>query len=113
MNNTYDFGFTAIGGCESNKTISPAETESPVKISNAYPNPFRSSVSLQVDSKEPVMARISLYAPNGSLIQNFSRPLFAGTNMVRLDNLDKLPAGVYSITLQYGDQLLRSRIVKQ
>lgn len=115
-NNTYDFGFTTAEEdeeCDDETNQVVAANETPVQIKSAYPNPFSSMVNLQLQAKESMVSKISLIAPDGSLIRQYNKALFAGTNTLTIENTEKLPAGIYTILVQAGELVIRRRVVKQ
>jgi hypothetical protein len=88
----------------------PAQT-----TATAYPNPFTDNLSLQYKSSENEVAILRLVDQAGRTVQNKSWTLRKGTNIIQLDNVEKLLTGFYVIEVRNtaGVKLYSGNIVKR
>jgi len=100
-------------------TWSPVITfsmDEPVQTTaTAYPNPFTSSLSLQYKSSQNDVAVLRLVDQAGRTVENKAWTLRKGTNIIQLDNVQKLATGFYVIELRTtsGEKLYSGNIVKR
>ena len=80
----------------------------------AYPNPFDSSISLEVLCEQDEQVIFRLYNPAGKVIKMSYWKLISGMNKIILDNLERLTPGPYHVELKdqheatlYSTQLLK------
>lgn len=79
-----------------------------------YPNPVQDEFIMDFDLKERKNVRIDLYTPSGQLVKtNVFNDINSGRNQLRINNLDKIPSGVYFIKITMNDQITLKRIIKQ
>jgi hypothetical protein len=81
----------------------------------AYPNPFTSTLSLQYKSSQNEVAVLRLVDQAGRTVENKAWTLRKGTNIIQLDNVQKLATGFYVIELRTtsGEKLYSGNIVKR
>jgi hypothetical protein len=94
-------------------TFSP---DAPVQTTaTAYPNPFTDNLSLQYKSSQNEVAVLRMVDQAGRTVQNKSWTLRKGTNIIQLDNVEKLATGFYIIELRNtsGEKLYSGNIVKR
>ena len=89
--------------------VTPPDTAG--QLIRSYPNPAYSvtNVVLRLDRAEMVYIRV--YNSMGSQVEAKTFSGVAGTNIVSVP-LGSLQAGIYTIQLQYGNEIKRSRIQK-
>ena len=66
----------------------------------AYPNPFGSSISLEVICEQDEQVIFRLYNPAGKVIKMSYWKLVKGMNKIILDNLERLTPGRYLVELK-------------
>lgn len=66
----------------------------------AYPNPFGSSISLEVICEDDEQVIFRLYNPAGKVIKMSYWKLVRGMNKIILDNLERLTPGNYLVELK-------------
>lgn len=85
-----------------------AQNESLANQLSLFPNPFTESMAIQIVSGEASPASIEILDMNGRSIAQFTTNLHAGLQIIPLNNLQALQAGVYFIkvnTLQKTEVL--------
>ena len=80
-----------------------------------YPNPFTDNLSVQYKSSENEVAVLRLVNQAGRTVQNTNWTLRKGTNILQLDNVEKLATGFYFMELRNtaGVKLYSGNIVKR
>lgn len=88
----------------------PAQT-----AATAYPNPFTDNLSLQYKSSQNEVAVVRLVDQAGRTVKNTTWTLRKGTNIIQLDNVEKLQTGFYVMELRNtaGVKLYAGSIVKR
>lgn len=88
----------------------PAQT-----TASAFPNPFTNNLSLQYKSSQNEVAVLRLVDQAGRTVQNTTWTLRKGTNIIQLDNVEKLQTGFYVMELRNtaGVKLYSGNIVKR
>ncbi len=76
-----------------------------------YPVPFDSRVSLKLSSTKTIQSIIRIYNETGKEVISFNREIGTGEQLIDIDT-EHLPNGIYFITLQTGDQLMKKKILK-
>ena len=66
----------------------------------AYPNPFTSSLSVEVVSDMDTQVVFRLYNQIGNLIKMSYWKLIKGNNKIMLDSLQNLSMGMYTVELK-------------
>ena len=69
-------------------------------IARAYPNPFSSSLSVEVNTDIDCQVNFRLYNHVGHLIKMSYWKLLKGNNKIMLDSLQNLAMGLYTIELK-------------
>jgi PKD repeat protein len=77
----------------------------------SYPNPASGQVHMDLKTDKAEMIYIRVYNSMGSLVQAVAVSGIQGNNQLSL-NVSGLQSGVYSIQIQYGNEIKRSRIQK-
>jgi hypothetical protein len=92
------------------KLDEPAQT-----TGSAFPNPFTNNLSLQYKSSQNEVAVLRLVDQAGRTVQNKTWTLRKGTNIIQLDNVEKLATGFYVIELRNtsGEKMYSGNIVKR
>ncbi len=79
---------------------------------SAYPNPFRTELSVQISTEEDQLATLMLYSLDGRLVQQRTENVKQGSNVVTLSGLDQLANGMYVLNVQCGGEVKSVRLVK-
>ena len=77
----------------------------------SYPNPVSGQVHLDLKTDKAEMIYVRVYNSMGSMVQTVAVSGVQGANHLSL-NMSGLQTGVYSIQIQYGNEIKRSRIQK-
>jgi hypothetical protein len=90
------------------------ETPSPISALRLYPNPFQNNPSLEFNLNRSGRYLIHCFDARGTLMHSEQRPFIAGQNVHQLNWFDRMPSGLYllSLTDEYGENSL-IRLVKQ
>jgi len=86
-------------------SINPSYPISSIKLS---PNPFSESFQIHTDINEPLL-EVSISNMLGEIIYTYANPSKSHT----IHGLDKLPAGVYFIKVEFESQFLTKKVIKQ
>jgi PKD repeat protein len=78
---------------------------------SSYPNPVSGQVHMDLKTDKAEMIYIRVYNSMGSMVQTVAVSGIRGTNRLSL-NVSGLQSGVYSVQIQYGNEIKRSRIQK-
>lgn len=90
------------------------ETENiETKALAAYPNPIKSSFTLEVNATTEGQGTMQMMNINGQVMMNRQLELTEGQNVFNLDVNDKLSAGVYIIVVKSADGVQQLKVVKQ
>jgi len=76
-----------------------------------YPNPFTTSTTLSYTLDKPSAVTISIFNPQGQLIEKIEQEQSKGEQSVQW-NAERLPAGIYYFRLKAGDQVGGGKMVK-
>jgi hypothetical protein len=82
-------------------------------ISKPRPNPFISSIELDLQLKSPDNISLLLKDRSGRNVYQKQIVGHSGNNKVTLDGLTGLPAGLYIVEVTANDQIIREKVVKQ
>jgi len=66
----------------------------------AYPNPFSSSLSVEVDADTDGQVMFRIYNHVGNLIKMSHWKLIKGNNKIMMDSLQNLAMGLYTIEIK-------------
>jgi hypothetical protein len=69
------------------------------------PNPAQSQTSIKINSGSNSIASVALTDFNGKQLINRIQPLIEGDNTIWLNNLDKLPQGVYVVRVEVNGNI--------
>ncbi len=82
-------------------------------LKNLYPNPFQTTTTLYLASKEAAPAKISVYDVRGRLIKTWPANLERGESRVSWDGTDanngRVPAGIYLLRVASGNETLTAK----
>lgn len=76
------------------------------------PNPFVDRVNINVDLQQASSIQINLVDAVGRIILAKSVKGNTGVNWINLDKLDKLPKGLYSISIKTNNGLTQKKLIK-
>jgi hypothetical protein len=79
---------------------------------SVYPNPTVNETEVSYNTTSPVPVNMKLVDLLGNEILSQRAQSFAGLNKFKID-ISYLPAGVYYITLNAGNNLLTKKLIKQ
>ena len=75
-------------------------------------NPFKNSLKLTVFLPANGEVKIVLYDAYGNSVSKKSLELYKGNTGIELDNVAKLPAGVYFLRTQFNNSLRQNKLFK-
>lgn len=94
-------------------TSSLLNTYNPFKILNVFPNPFADRINIEIGFSESIKTRISLMNSNGKKVAGLNEvQLPAGINRISLNNLEKLPRGIYFLQISDGYHAITEKVIK-
>jgi hypothetical protein len=82
-------------------------------ISKAMPNPFTSTLMVNVDLKSEANITVRLIDNAGRIVGQKSYKAFTGNNKLNLDNLAALQPGLYILETVVNEETIREKIIKQ
>ena len=77
------------------------------------PNPFTSSVNLQIAARKKEEALVSIYNIGGQLVYNKVLQVNAGNNNISITDLGNLSKGVYTLQVRQESSVNTQKLVKQ
>lgn len=80
---------------------------------SVHPNPFTSTISLNVEAERESSLELSLHNAVGQCLYRFDSAISKGTNNVSINDLNHLPTGIYLVSLTSGDETIVKKLVKQ
>jgi type IX secretion system substrate protein len=82
---------------------------------SAYPNPFRETISLEVEVDENISTIVRIVNDGGKIIKLLSWNLKPGTNKTSLHDLETLAEGNYFVDFKdmKGNNLFSARLQKK
>jgi len=78
----------------------------------AKPNPFLRSFDISITSQKPSPYSLLLYDVQGKIVKETQGNIQEGYNLLTIDNLEHLKAGIYLYKLQTAHKTISNRIVK-
>jgi hypothetical protein len=78
-----------------------------------FPNPFEHRLSVEINSEISQMVELKILQLNGQEVLRQSQQLIAGKQVIELDQVSSLPAGLYLLSLQNKDGRLIRKILRQ
>ena len=79
-------------------------------ISNAYPNPFNPSTTIDIDVPEAGMLNVGVYNLKGQLISTLlNETVYPGSYSVTWDG-SNITSGLYIFSVSYGDKTYNQKI---
>ncbi len=98
------YTFSPIASIQINRTN--------IQMVSAYPNPFISALNLRVEVAERNTVTINLLDATGRAIVKNAYQVPAGTSILIIDNLQKLPKGIYILTTIINGKITTMKVVK-
>jgi len=77
-----------------------------------FPVPFNDALTISVFANDIQPMKLALFSSSGTLIQQRSFIPIKGLNLIKLDNLAKLPGNTYFITVSQNNSTLKQKIIK-
>lgn len=81
-------------------------------ISNVWPNPFTDKIQVTLQSEAAIYTSFTLYDMSGKPVATKNIKLVKGVNLVPMENLGALGAGVYILKVLNSEMEVSTRIVK-
>ncbi|HSH66011.1 MAG TPA: T9SS type A sorting domain-containing protein, partial [Bacteroidia bacterium] len=91
--------------------IHEQEEEEQLKDMVLYPVPFDSRVILKFSSVKTGSVNVRIFNETGKEVLSLSKTVTMGEQLIDLDT-DRLPSGIYFITLQTDKQIVKRKIIK-
>lgn len=107
----------SVGFCSARfhlgNTVGLLERESTLQAS-VFPNPFKESISLEVNLDKKDFLRVHLYSLEGKLIENLyaNTQMASGTYTLDLHTSDAVGTGIYLLQVKVGEQEKWIKVVK-
>jgi hypothetical protein len=77
------------------------------------PNPFSNKLIAQINITESQLVHLNLIDNSGRVIRNQQFALTNGTNNLQLNDTGNLPKGLYTLQIQFNDQIISRKLIKQ
>ncbi len=89
-------------------------SDSPLKVSNPYPNPAINSSSLSISSANANFLKIELFDSSGRKIRNLFEGALSPRERMNINiNTEALPRGVYFVSASGNENSLLTKLIKQ
>ncbi|MCU0423913.1 MAG: T9SS type A sorting domain-containing protein, partial [Bacteroidia bacterium] len=85
----------------------------PLVLTSVTPNPFESNLVTKVYATNIYKAEIIITDAFGKIIKQLTHDCEIGENIINLDNLEILSAGMYFITIKVGDKSFVHKVIHQ
>jgi hypothetical protein len=79
---------------------------------NVYPNPVVDEAQIRLDLQHAAKIKLVVVDSKGSIVMQQEKNALTGSNVLSL-NLSSLPAGTYTLTAQWENELKSARLIKQ
>jgi len=76
-----------------------------------FPNPAKDFVQVQLASTITSKMKIDVYDAAGKLVITLNSTVYRGNNVITIDGLAGKPAGVYTLVVNTGEELLRQKLL--
>ncbi|MBW6491594.1 MAG: S8 family serine peptidase [Lentimicrobium sp.] len=88
-------------------------TYNPFKIITVFPNPFTERINIEIGLTDTINAKINLINSNGKKVAGLNEvTLPTGKNRISLNNLNKLPRGIYLLQISDGIYTTTEKVIK-
>lgn len=77
-----------------------------------HPNPFVNSVEIILTASINGIAKINIYDNTGRSMLRTSKTVLSGSNNINLNGLERLPKGMYILTVQTNNEMTTQKIIK-
>ncbi len=94
------------------KTVQVVITPKDLAVS-VSPNPFKSVLSLVVNTPTNTNAQINVTSANGKVLFSNKYSLFSGVNQLYLPEAARLTKGIYMVTIIYGGNIKTLKVEKE
>ncbi|MDY0103138.1 MAG: S8 family serine peptidase [Lentimicrobium sp.] len=89
------------------------EVSNPMRNLKIFPNPFADQINITVDMPQSTKADVLLINAQGSMTVSLSGiQLAQGKNILVMDNLSKLPSGIYMLQITDGFYSVTQKIIR-
>jgi len=75
-------------------------------------NPFESEISFELVSPEDGAVTITLRDAYGRMMKTIKESVNAGVNSMQVNDLGKLPQGMYILQIQWRDKVITKRLIR-
>ena len=99
--------------CNAHKTLSVAETVPLYNSIKVYPNPFNSTLTLEIHARSPESVSIQLTDITGMLVYDQESLVTSGLNELNMNMPGELSVGVYLCRVVMAHQVHTIKVVKQ
>jgi hypothetical protein len=111
-NNYYQLRMTDLDGSVTYSAIVNIHCERAADKINAWPNPFRKSVHVSIESMTSSPGTLVLYDAVGKMVSQRPLQIHEGNNQVNYDGIDHLPAGIYYLRIVHRDKTEYVKLIK-
>lgn len=99
------------GGFKYSNVIAVKLNSTKINLST-YPNPFISTINVQVYADAKNTVQVNLFDGTGRVIRNLNTTVQAGNNFITIDQLSNLPKGMYIIEVNSGSTKVHQKLMK-
>ncbi len=111
--NTMGYGIPDFMAAHNILTVIDGDGKELLNQLSVYPNPFSSYVDLSFRSDGPASAILTLVDMTGRTLLERGQNVGAGMNSIRLNELERLPSGIYFLRIESGDAVITSKLVRK
>ena len=79
---------------------------------SVYPNPFISSITIELTSQTEDIAKVKMMTIDGRTLNQFDVKIQKGKNVIPVNNLGRLPKSTYLLEVKTTAKTYIKRIVK-
>jgi hypothetical protein len=106
-------GLAMCGNEGAATTALPKQETSSWKLRVVYPNPFATTLALEIEAPEAALGRVSIFSLNGEMLWTQTVRMARGLNPFEWQTPAEWPAGVYLIQLKIADQEISVKVQKE
>jgi hypothetical protein len=82
------------------------------QVGNVFPNPLQDKASVEIDSRNYIRLKTTLYSNSGKTVKIFTEKNICPGNQYLSFSLNGLPVGVYYLVFENGEKILVRKVVK-
>lgn len=107
----YRLEIIGVSGKHASSEVIKVRTEKQAEEIMVKPNPANHKATIELPSTIQDIAEVKIMSNTGKVVKTQKQTLFIGRNSIDLEDLQKLPAGVYTVHIRIGNSTYISKLV--